>query len=124
MTSRKERVRRFFSELRRRKVIRFAIGYAIIGAGITEGASSIFGPLGLSDGGQRAIAILVIAGFPVALVLSWVFDMAPHFCHQRDPSANKHQRRIASCTVQRLKRRDRRPAALAAGASPKGTMTP
>jgi TolB-like protein/Tfp pilus assembly protein PilF len=68
-------VRRLFSELRRRKVIRFAIGYAIIGAGITEGASSIFGPLGLSDGGQRAIAILVIAGFPVALVLSWVFDI-------------------------------------------------
>jgi TolB-like protein/Tfp pilus assembly protein PilF len=75
LTRRKERVRRFFAELRRRKVIRFAIGYAIIGAGITEGASSIFGPLGLSEGGQRAIAILVIAGFPVALVLSWVFDI-------------------------------------------------
>lgn len=68
-------MRRFFAELRRRKVIRFAIAYAIVGAGITEGASSIFGPLGLSEAGQRALAILVIAGFPVALILSWIFDV-------------------------------------------------
>jgi serine/threonine-protein kinase len=72
--ARKDRVRRFFAELRRRRVIRFAIGYAIIGAGITEGASTLFGPLGLSEAGQRAIAIIVIVGFPVSLVLSWVFD--------------------------------------------------
>jgi serine/threonine-protein kinase len=75
VTTKRDRVRRFFAELRRRKVIRFAIGYAIIGAGITEGASNILGPLGLSEGAQKAIAVLVLAGFPVALVLSWVFDI-------------------------------------------------
>lgn len=73
-----ERLQRFFAELRRRKVIRLAIGYAVIGAGITQGAESILGPLGVSDMVQRSIVILVIAGFPVALVLSWVFDFSLH----------------------------------------------
>jgi serine/threonine-protein kinase len=86
VTTKQDRVRRFFAELRRRKVIRFAIGYAIIGAGITEGASNIFGPLGLSEGAQKAIAVLVLAGFPVALVLSWVFDITLRGI-ERTPSA-------------------------------------
>lgn len=78
MTTRRERITRFFAELRRRKVIRLAIGYAIVGAGITEGTSSLLGPLGFPESMQRVIAILVIAGFPVAIVLSWVFDFTWH----------------------------------------------
>ncbi|HUF67577.1 MAG TPA: hypothetical protein VMM79_02920 [Longimicrobiales bacterium] len=96
MTTKRDRVRRFFAELRRRKVIRFAIGYAIIGAGITEGASNIFGPLGLSEGAQKAIAVLVLAGFPVALVLSWVFDITYAVSSGR-PALRRLRRHASRC---------------------------
>lgn len=67
----------FFSELRRRKVSRVATIYAVTGLGITEAADIISGRFILPEGTVQFLIILIIAGFPIAMVLSWIYDITP-----------------------------------------------
>ena len=65
---------RFLAELKRRKVFRLAALYG--GAGfVAVQAADVFVPaLGLPPWILRAIAFLVIAGFPLALLVAWIFE--------------------------------------------------
>jgi serine/threonine protein kinase/tetratricopeptide (TPR) repeat protein len=71
------RLRKFVRELRRRKVIRASIAYVIVGAGVAEGATLFLPALGAPEWVPNAVAVLVVLGFPVAMVLSWAFDIVP-----------------------------------------------
>jgi hypothetical protein len=68
---------RFWTELKRRKVIRAGVVYAVVGIGIIEGAQLIFQALELPDTAWQILTILVLLGFPVALVLAWAVDLTP-----------------------------------------------
>ena len=65
----------FFQELKRRKVLRLAIVYAVVGFGVSEAADVMFPRLGVPDWAVTLVVALVVLGFPLALVLSWMFDM-------------------------------------------------
>ena len=71
------KLRDFVRELRRRKVIRAMLAYAVAGIGIAEGAAIFLPPLGVPDWVPNTISVIVVLGFPVAMVLSWVFDIVP-----------------------------------------------
>jgi len=73
----RSRLRSFFHELRRRKVIRAMVAYLVVGAGIAEGATIFLPPLGVPAWVPNMVAVLVVLGFPVAMVLSWMFDIVP-----------------------------------------------
>ncbi|MDX1394349.1 MAG: serine/threonine-protein kinase [Gemmatimonadota bacterium] len=65
----------FFAEVKRRRVYRVAVGYVAFAAvviGILDGVSE---PLDIPDGAQQLIIVLTLAGLPLALTLSWVFDI-------------------------------------------------
>ena len=64
-------------ELKRRRVVRVAVAYAVVGYGVIQVAESTFGNLGVPDWGVTLVVALVALGFPLALVLSWMFDMTP-----------------------------------------------
>jgi adenylate cyclase len=68
---------RFYLELKRRKVIRVAIVYAVIGWLIVEIASVLFPGLLLPDWTVRLVIGLAILGFPIALVLAWAVELTP-----------------------------------------------
>ncbi len=68
---------RFWNELKRRKVIRVAVAYAIIGWVIIEVSSVILPALLLPEWSNRLVIALVALGFPAALVLAWVFELSP-----------------------------------------------
>ena len=63
------------SEIKRRKVFQVAAAYAIVGWLLIQVVVSIEGPLGLPDWMDTFVIVLVIVGFPLALILSWVFDL-------------------------------------------------
>ena len=67
----------FIAELRRRHVFNVAVFYVLVTAGLLSFAEAAFGSLfGDPD---RAMAILVaitLGGFPVTLVLAWMFDVS------------------------------------------------
>lgn len=70
-------VTRFWHELQRRKVIRVAIAYGIIGWVIIEVSSVILPALLLPEWSHRLVVVLIALGFPAALILAWVFELSP-----------------------------------------------
>src|SRR6187431_2312518 len=66
-------MRKFFAELKRRKVYRVAISYAVIAWLLIQIDTQVF-PFFAPTWVVKFIIVLVGLGFPVALVLSWIFD--------------------------------------------------
>ena len=62
------------AELKRRKVYRTAYLYVVFGLGLLGAAELILDPLGLGEM-RRTVVLATLAGFPLALVLAWLFDL-------------------------------------------------
>src|SRR5436190_8181754 len=67
----------FFDEVKRRKVYRVAAAYIIVAAGIIQLASAAFPTWDLPNSALRLVIVLLLIGFPLALILGWVFDVTP-----------------------------------------------
>jgi adenylate cyclase len=72
----------FWSELRRRKVVRAAVVYIIVAWLVVEVSSVLFPNLLLPDWSERLVLAMAIIGFPLVLVLAWAFDLAPDGLHR------------------------------------------
>jgi TolB-like protein/Tfp pilus assembly protein PilF len=71
------RLTAFLAELKRRRVYNVGVVYAA-GAFVAAQAADIFLPrLGLPDWTVTLVVVLAVAGFPVALILAWTFDITP-----------------------------------------------
>jgi serine/threonine-protein kinase len=77
--------RTFLTELKRRKVYRVAAGYAVATFAILEGADLVLPTLGVPAWVYQLLVVLVLLGFPVALILAWAFDITPQGV-QPDPA--------------------------------------
>jgi TolB-like protein len=66
----------FLSELKRRKVYHVGIAYVVVGASIIEVASNVLRPTDW-DQLRLPIVVLVLVGFPIALVLAWAYEVKP-----------------------------------------------
>jgi len=69
------RARRFWAELKRRKVVRTAVTYMIAAGGIMGAAQAFSEALQLPPRAQMVLALVLIGGLPVAIVLAWLFDI-------------------------------------------------
>ena len=67
----------FLGEIRRRKVFQVAVVYAVVAWALVEIVATIEEPLGLPGWVDTLVIVLVIVGLPLALILSWVFDLTP-----------------------------------------------
>jgi adenylate cyclase len=67
----------FFSELRKRHVVKVAIAYLVAAWLVLQLADVIFPALGLPEWSITLVLALLTVGFPAALILSWVFDVTP-----------------------------------------------
>ena len=67
----------FFDELKRRKVYRVAIAYIVAGWALAQGLAQVLPVFDISNSVIRPVIVLLLIGFPVALVLAWVFDVTP-----------------------------------------------
>jgi TolB-like protein/Tfp pilus assembly protein PilF len=67
----------FFAELKRRNVYKVAVAYAVVGWLAMQVSATIVPALHLPDGITTAVVVLVLLGFPVALVIAWAFEMTP-----------------------------------------------
>src|SRR5438309_4299474 len=65
----------FFEELKRRKVYRVAIAYIVAGWALAQGLAQVLPVFDISNSVIRVVIALLLIGFPVALVLAWVFDV-------------------------------------------------
>ena len=67
----------FFAELKRRNVYKVAVAYAVVGWLVIQVTATIVPALHLPEGLTTAVVVLVLVGFPIALVISWAFEMTP-----------------------------------------------
>src|SRR5882724_359547 len=65
----------FFEELQRRKVYRVAAAYIIAAGFIIQMGSAIFPAWELPNWTFRLVVVLLLIGFPIALILAWAFDV-------------------------------------------------
>src|SRR5947207_9102692 len=69
--------RSFFAELKRRNVYKVAIAYAVVAWLLMQVASQIFPFFESPNWAVRLVVLLLIIGFPVALILAWAFELTP-----------------------------------------------
>lgn len=81
-------IRRFYRELVRRRVIRVAAVYVVVAWAMIEVGSVVFPELMLPDWSVRLLIMLAALGFPLVLVLAWIFDLTPEGV-QRTPASGE-----------------------------------
>jgi TolB-like protein/Tfp pilus assembly protein PilF len=67
----------FFEELQRRKVYRVAAAYIIAAGFIIQIGSAVFPAWELPNWTLRLVVVLLLMGFPIALILAWAYDVTP-----------------------------------------------
>jgi TolB-like protein len=68
---------RFFAELKRRHVFRVMAVYGVVGFAILQAVDLVIPALLLPSWTYRLVALLVFAGFPIALIITWAFEITP-----------------------------------------------
>jgi TolB-like protein/Flp pilus assembly protein TadD len=69
--------RNFFAELKRRNVYKVAVAYAVVAWLLMQIASQIFPFFEIPNWVVRLVVILLIIGFPIALIIAWAFEVTP-----------------------------------------------
>ncbi|HET7925359.1 MAG TPA: hypothetical protein VFL30_10695, partial [Rhodanobacteraceae bacterium] len=70
-------MRSFLRELRRRNVYKAGAAYAVVGWLVVQIATQVLPLFDVSPLALRVIVLLIVAGFPIVLVLSWVYEVTP-----------------------------------------------
>ena len=68
---------RLFAELKRRRVFKVAAVYGAVAFVVLQVADIMVPALVLPEALTRAVALILILGFPIALVLAWAFELTP-----------------------------------------------
>ncbi len=83
----------FFEEVQRRKVYRVAAAYIIAAGFIIQIGSAVFPAWELPNWTLRFVVVLLLAGFPVALILAWAYDVTPQGIQATPAAPGAHRRR-------------------------------
>lgn len=117
--TRAERIVAFLREAKRRKVYVTAVGYVAVALVMEEVGGVVFTASNLADGpAPQIFSILLLLGFPVVLVLAWLFDITTSGVKRTEPFVVTPRRApdaaLASAPLPRMPERSR----------PKATSSP
>ena len=70
-------LRNFVSELKRRNVYKVAIAYAVVAWLLIQIATQVFPFFEIPNWAVRLIVLVIIVGFPIALIIAWAFELTP-----------------------------------------------
>lgn len=82
----KSGLRNIWEEAKRRNVIRVVVMYAGAAYVVTELVNNITDPLGLPRWLPTVVILLLIVGFPITAILSWIFDLTPEGIKRTKPA--------------------------------------
>lgn len=89
---------KLLAELKRRNVYRAAIAYLVIAWLLLQVADVVFGIIGTPSWVQQSILAVLAIGFPIAIMLAWVFELTPEGLRREedaDSTARKPRRGIS-----------------------------
>src|SRR4029078_12266464 len=67
----------FFRELKRRNVYKIAVSYVVVGWLLIQVATQTLPFFEIPTWGIRFVILLVVLGFPIALIIAWPFELTP-----------------------------------------------
>ncbi len=67
----------FFSELKRRNIYKVAVAYAVVAWLLIQIATQVFPFFDIPNWAVRLTVLVLIVGFPIALVIAWAFELTP-----------------------------------------------
>src|ERR1700756_3013350 len=70
-------LRNFFAELKRRHVYRVAIAYGVVAWLLIQVATQVFPFFEIPNWVVRLVVLVIIVGFPIALIIAWAFELTP-----------------------------------------------
>jgi len=71
------KIANFFTELKRRNVYKVAVAYAVVAWLLIQAASILFPTFEAPGWMMKVFVAVVAAGFPIALILAWAFELTP-----------------------------------------------
>ena len=88
----------FLVELKRRNVYKVAVAYIVAGWALSQGVAQVFPVFDVPNWVVRLVVLLIIVGLPVALVLTWMFEITPQGVKRTEtadamPGATQRQKR-------------------------------
>jgi TolB-like protein/Tfp pilus assembly protein PilF len=95
----------FFAELKRRNVYKVAVAYAVVAWLVIQAASILLPTFEAPSWAMKVIVLLLVLGFPAALIFSWAFEITPEgIVRETEVEANKsitHRtgRKIVALTI-------------------------
>src|ERR1700681_4227670 len=95
----------FFAELKRRNVYKVAVAYAVAAWLLIQVATQVFPFFDIPNWAVRLVVLLLILGFPVALVLAWAFEITPEGIKRAedvspdDSITSRSGRKLAGITI-------------------------
>ncbi len=97
--------KKFFGELKRRNVYKAAVAYAVVAWLLMQITTQVFPFFEIPNWAVRLVVLLLILGFPVALILAWAFELTPEGIKRTEDVAlhesirHRTGRRIVGITV-------------------------
>src|SRR6266704_3626202 len=67
----------FLTELKRRNVYRAAIAYGVVAWFLTQLTTQVFPFFEIPNSAVRFVVIALAVGFPIAMLLSWIYELTP-----------------------------------------------
>ena len=67
----------FFGEVKRRNVYKVAVAYIVVCWALAQGIAQVFPVFDVPNWTVRLIVVLMVIGFPIALIFAWAFEITP-----------------------------------------------
>src|SRR5215831_17175767 len=71
------KIESFFAELKRRNVYKVAVAYIVGGWALSQGIAQVLPVFDVPNWAIRLVVLLIIIGFPIALIIAWAFEVTP-----------------------------------------------
>jgi len=91
--------RNFFAELKRRNVYKVAVAYGVVAWLLMQVASQIFPFFDIPNWVVRLVVVLLIIGFPIALIIAWAFEVTPEGIKRTEAADAAGQRSRGSAWI-------------------------
>jgi TolB-like protein len=71
------KAKNIFTELKRRNVYRAAVAYGVVAWFLTQLTTQVFPFFEIPNSAVRFVVIALAVGFPIAMLLSWIYELTP-----------------------------------------------
>ena len=77
MAQKRSKISHFWQELKRRRVVHVITVYASASFVLIELVNNLAEPLNLPDKLATIVVVILAVGFPLAIILAWIYDLTP-----------------------------------------------